>query len=377
MTTNALAKVQGQAEQTVQSLVRDNWAAISQSLPSTMDPKRFARLIFNSVRRTPKLAQCSATSLIGSLLSASALGLEVDSPLGESYLVPYKPDAQLIVGYQGIVKLYRQHPMAGQVASGWVGERDRFEYAYGTQPYLTHVPAQGDRGEPIAFWASYSLKDGTTDFAVLSPAEVKALRGNMKKGDIADPQHWMSRKTVLKQVLKLAPKSTQLAAALMIDEQPVGGVHQVTGLESVAASVAAIAAEVGEEVDPETGEVMNSREAQPAVEEVSAPLVMGEGVADAEGGEAATTPRAAASPSAQRKAVQAAVMQFERLGVADHAERLMWTALIVGREIASTNDLTLAELRDLVGRLGRLKDRTALEALGAALEAEREGQSNE
>lgn len=377
MTTNALAKVQGQAEQTVQSLVRDNWAAISQSLPSTMDPKRFARLIFNSVRRTPKLAQCSATSLIGSLLSASALGLEVDSPLGESYLVPYKTDAQLIVGYQGIVKLYRQHPMAGQVASGWVGERDRFEYAYGTQPYLTHVPAQGDRGEPVAFWASYSLKDGTTDFAVLSPAEVKALRGNMKKGDIADPQHWMSRKTVLKQVLKLAPKSTQLAAALLIDEQPVGGVHQVTGLESVAASVAAIAAEVGEEVDPETGEVMNSREAQPAVEEVSAPLVMGESVADTEGGEAAMTPRAAASPSAQRKAVQAAVMQFERLGIVDRDERLMWTGLIVGREIASTNDLNLAELRSVVGQLGRLKDRAALEALGAVLEAEREGQVNE
>ena len=371
MTTNALAKVQGQAEQTVQSLVRDNWAAISQSLPSTMDPKRFARLIFNSVRRTPKLAQCSATSLIGSLLSASALGLEVDSPLGESYLVPYKTDAQLIVGYQVIVKLYRQHPMAGQVASGWVGERDRFEYAYGTQPYLTHVPALGDRGEPVAFWASYSLKDGTTDFAVLSPSEVKALRGNMKKGDIADPQHWMSRKTVLKQVLKLAPKSTQLAAALLIDEQPVGGVHQVTGLESVAASVAAIAAEVGEDVDPETGEVMNSREAQPAVEEVSAPLVMGESVADAEGGEAAVTPRAAASPSAQRKAVQAAVMQFERLGIVDRDERLMWTALIVGREIGSTNDLTLAELRDVVGQLGRLKDRSALEALGAVLEAER------
>ena len=70
-------------------------------------------------------------------------------------------------------------------------------------------------------------------------------------------------------------------------------------------------------------------------------------------------------------------MQFERLGIVDRDERLMWTALIVGREIASTNDLTLTELRDVVGRLGRLKDRTALEALGAALEAEREGQSDE
>ena len=103
---------------------------------------------------------------------------------------------------------------------------------------------------------------------------------------------------------------------------------------------------------------------------------MGESVADTEGGEAAMTPRTAASPPAQRKAVQAAVMQFERLGIVDRDERLMWTGLIVGREIASTNDLSIAELRDLVGRLGRLKDRTALEALGAALETEREGQSD-
>lgn len=262
MTTNALARVQKQAETTVQSLVRDNWQAISQSLPSTMEPKRFARLIFNSVRRTPKLAQCTATSLIGSLLASSALGLEVDTPLGEAYLVPYGTDAQLIVGYQGIVKLYRQHPMAGTISSGWVGSNDQFDYAYGTNPFLNHKPAGADRGDPVAFWASYTLKDGTSDFVVLTPTEVVELRGKVKKGDIADPQHWMARKTCLKQVLKLAPKSTQLAAALVIDEQPIGDVHKVTGLESVAQSVAAIAAEetpnVPDDVDPATGEVLDA-----------------------------------------------------------------------------------------------------------------------
>lgn len=348
MTTNALARQQAAAESTVQSLVRDNWAAISQSLPSTMDPKRFARLIFNSVRRTPKLASCSATSLIGSLLSSSALGLEVDTPLGESYLVPYGTDAQLIVGYQGIVKLYRQHPMAGAVASGWVGANDRFEYAYGTHPHLTHVPARGERGDVVAFWASYTLKDGQTDFVVLSPSEVVALRGKVKKGDIADPQHWMSRKTALKQVLKLAPKSTALAAAMLIDEQPVGGVHQVTGLESVAATVAAIAeaapeAEAHEPsppVDAETGEVL-----------------------DAEWRKTATT---------------RLLLGFKRVGIEDRPERLYWTAVIAGRRdgLTTTNDLSGAELREVLGHVERLKDRDALEALGAVLEAEREGRDN-
>ena len=265
MTSTALARTQQQAETTVQSLVRDNWQAIAQSLPSTMDPKRFARLVFNSVRRTPKLAQCTATSLVGSLLASSVLGVEVDTPLGEAYLVPYGSDAQLIIGYQGIVKLYRQHPMAGSVSSGWVGERDRLEYAYGTKPFLNHFPALGDRGAPVAVWASYTLKDGTTDFVVLSMDEVRELRGKVKKGDIADPQQWMARKTALKQVLKLAPKSTQLAAALVIDEQPVGDVHQVSGLESVAASVAALAAHesTAEHVDPDTGEVHEAELVEP------------------------------------------------------------------------------------------------------------------
>ena len=340
MTSTALAKQQAAAEANVQSLVRDNWAAIAQSLPSTMDPKRFARLIFNSVRKTPKLAACSATSMIGSLLSSSALGLEVDTPLGEAYLVPYGSDAQLIVGYQGIVKLYRQHSMAGAVASGWVGANDRFEYAYGTHPHLTHVPARGERGDVVAFWASYTLKDGQTDFVVLSPAEIADLRGKAKKGDIADPQHWMSRKTALKQVLKLAPKSTSLAAALLIDEQPVGGVHQVTGLESVAATVAAIA------------------EAAPQPEAVGT-VATETGEVDAEW---------------RKKATTALLLGFKRLDITEREERLYWTAALAGREgITSTNQLTLDELRAVLGHVERVKDRAALEAPGAVLDAERSG----
>ena len=252
MTTNALAVQQDTAETTVKEMVRANWQAIAASLPETMPPKRFARLVFNSVRKTPKLSQCSATSLIGSLLAASTLGLEVDTPLGEAYLVPYGSDAQLIIGYQGIVKLYRQHPSASVVGSGWVGANDTFEYGFGTQPYLKHVPSLGDRGDVVAYWASYTLKDGTSEFVILSPKEVTDLRGPgaRRKGDISDPQHWMERKTALKQVLKLAPKSTALAAALATDEVPIAQAIQTTGLENVAKAL-----EPAEAVDAETGEV--------------------------------------------------------------------------------------------------------------------------
>lgn len=265
MTTNAVARRADQAEGSIKDLVRQNWDAVKDSLPDTMEPKRFARLVFNSVRKTPKLAETSGVSLIGSLLAASTLGLEVDTPLGEAYLVPYGSEAQLIVGYQGIVKLYRQHPMAGSLASNWIGAHDFLDYSYGTDKRLTHIPKLGDRGEPIGVWASYTLKDGTSDFVVLSMAEVAELRGKVKKGDIADPQHWMARKTALKQVLKLAPKATSLAAALVVDEQPIGQVAHVAGLDAVArvvqvdgpANMSAVAGEIEppEQVDEQTGEI--------------------------------------------------------------------------------------------------------------------------
>jgi len=56
---------------------------------------------------------------------------------------------------------------------------------------------------------------------VLSPEEVKTLRsGNVgPSGRIPDPQRWMEKKTVLRQLFKLLPKSTQLVRALEVDER--------------------------------------------------------------------------------------------------------------------------------------------------------------
>lgn len=244
--TRSTAQAPQQAEETVQSMIRSSWSAIAASLPDTMDSKRFARLVFNAVRKTPRLAEATATSMVGAVLTASALGLEIGLN-NEAHLVPYKRttkdksrewvEAQLIVGYGGVVKLFQQHPAARGVTTGWVGKNDRFDFAYGTAAFLDHKPAFGDRGEPIAFWAAYELANGTRDFLVLDPATVAKLRDKPldEKRDVADPEHWMERKTVLRQVLKLAPKSTKLQWAFAVDEKPGGDLQR----ERVAVAIAA------------------------------------------------------------------------------------------------------------------------------------------
>lgn len=113
--------------------------------------------------------------------------------------------------------------------------------------------------------------------------------------------------------------------------------------------------------------------AEPEPEVVEAELI------DAETGEV-IEPAAQDDPDAdrRRKMTTALLLGFKRLGIEDRPERLYWTAVIAGRRdgLTTTNDLSGAELREVLGRVERVKDRDALEALGAVLETEREGQGD-
>lgn len=106
-----------------------------------------------------------------------------------------------------------------------------------------------------------------------------------------------------------------------------------------------------EEVTPEQDEAQEDLQPEPAPERVT---------------EATVTP----IEERHRKAVQALVMHFQRLGVDDRAERLWATGVLSGRgKVESSNELTLAEVRDVVGKVERLKDRGSFDALVNTLDA--------
>lgn len=209
------------AQPSLAALVNQLKPELARALPAHIKVDRVARIAITALRRTPKLNQCTPESFLGALLTASQLGLEVNTPAGEAYLIPYKRECTLVVGYQGIVKLFWQHPQAKHIDAQAVFTRDEFSYAYGLDPHLTHKPATGDRGNVVAYYAVATLQSGGSAFVVLTPEEVKALRQGKEgpSGDIADPQRWMERKTALKQMLKLLPKTVELTAAIAADEQ--------------------------------------------------------------------------------------------------------------------------------------------------------------
>lgn len=197
---------------------------MQRALPKHLTGDRVARLTLTLIRQNPKLLQCTPQSFFGALMSTAALGLE-PGVNGEAYLVPYEDrkqgivECQLIVGYQGVAKLFYQHPLAKRVSAEYVCANDHFAYDKGLRQRLEHQPASGDRGEVIGYYAIAELTTGGLVFDYFSAAQILKLRGRVgTSGGIKDPEHWMERKTALKQVLKLMPKAVELVAALHADE---------------------------------------------------------------------------------------------------------------------------------------------------------------
>ena len=239
---------------------------VSQALPKQADSERFKRLVLTTLRKTPQLLAATPESFVGALFSAAALGLEPGTPRGECHLVPYRDrkkgivECQLIVGYPGYAKLFWQNPLAAQLSAEYVCQNDVFEYSKGLNPSLHHVAAVGDRGPVVCYYAIVGLNSGARMFDVFTPEQIKALRGGKvgTSGDIRDPEHWMERKSALRQVLKLAPQSTQLQQMLSVDER-VGSVSAIQVLADGGtpdlpyADSDPVDAEL---VDAETGEVL-------------------------------------------------------------------------------------------------------------------------
>lgn len=260
---------------TLADLVERQKPEMARVMPKHLTADKMARLALTVLRKTPGLNACTPESFLGSLMTCSQLGLE-PGPMGEAYLVPHKNkrtgtvECTLIIGYQGYSKLFWQSPQAKHLGAEAVFENDFFEYELGLEPKLVHKPAIGNRGNVVAFYAVASLTSGGSAFVVLSPEDCRKIRGTSgPNGGIADPMYWMEKKTALRQLVKLMPKSTELAAALVHD----GGVRRDPQAAALERGPDAINAEVigedppvidadpvddGEpETDPETGEILN------------------------------------------------------------------------------------------------------------------------
>lgn len=179
-----------------------------------LPPERAVRLAIGAVRRTPRLAECDATSFFGSLMSATGFGLEPNTPAGLAFLIPFKKrvkqgnnwvdayECQFQIGYKGFVELmYRQTDVADLTAE-CIHEGDLFEHEKGNNSFLRYRKMlAGNRGDAIGAFAFVSLRDGHS-FTVLPIEEILKIR--------ARSQTW----TTLARAVEMAESERDKAKAL-------------------------------------------------------------------------------------------------------------------------------------------------------------------
>jgi recombination protein RecT len=218
----------------VRDIIESKWGDIQKALPQHVTPTRFLRVIQNALGKNPKLLDCTPTSLIAAITVSSELGLEINTPLGLAYVIPYQQskkdaggrwvktmEAQFQIGYKGIIDLAYRSGRVRSIAAEVVYANDEFRRTLGLHRDLIHVPATSDRGEAIGYYATVYVDgvDPIFDFMTAEEAHEhgkrfsKAYQYDLKENKQTSP--WstnfdaMALKTVVLKALKFAPKAIE------------------------------------------------------------------------------------------------------------------------------------------------------------------------
>ena len=201
------------------------------ALPKSLTADRLARIVMTECRKTPALLNCNQESFLGAILQCAQLGLEPGSALGHCYLLPFgngkaqdgRSNAQLIIGYRGMIDLARRSGQIVSLAAYIVHQEDEFDYQLGLQPNIVHKPAHQAKPGPVTFvYAVANLKGGGVQFEVMSRAEIEAVRDTSKAGKNGPwVTHFdeMAKKTVIRRLFKYLPVSIEIARAVEVDER--------------------------------------------------------------------------------------------------------------------------------------------------------------
>lgn len=233
-------------------------AQLKAALPRHLTAERMARIATTEMRKVPKLAQCDPMSFLGAVIQCAQLGLEPGNALGHAYILPFdksykegnawkkRTEAQVIIGYRGMIDLARRSGQIVSIEARAVYEGDHFECELGLESKVKHVPDwqnpnRANSSKLRFVYAVAKLKDGGVQFDIMSRAEVDGIMArsqgyqsaqrNIAKGEKGD-NPWLSDyssmalKTVVRRLFKFLPVSIEIQTAVGLDELAEAGVSQ-------------------------------------------------------------------------------------------------------------------------------------------------------
>lgn len=257
MTDLSQAAVAVKQNPTMADLIEKQKPEIERQLGGAMSSDAFVRAVLTEVRKSPKLAQADPATVLGGVMLAAQLRLEIGSGLGEFYLTPRKEKGRdiclPIIGYQGMIKLALRSEFVTKIETFMVREGDMFEYGANAERGMFYEwkPRDFEEKRPwIGVVASAVMRNGGTAWIYLTREAVFDRRPHYwdKGTPWQTHEEEMAQKTAIRALSKRLPKSTDLGRAIEADEQKV---THVRGLDDL--SVQAVEDVQDAEVVPDAG----------------------------------------------------------------------------------------------------------------------------
>ena len=267
--------VQHRPQNTFRELVKQCAPQFQNVMPKGFSSERLIQMSIAAYSRTPKLNECSNSSILSCCLQCATLGLEpsaVDG-LGNAYIIPRwngktkSYEAQFQLGKNGMLELVRRSGEVKSIRTQVVYDGDDFDYWEDESGvhfnYRPNVDVPHSKDTMRLVYLSCHLKDGGFVFLTMSKPEIDAAMNSStskdRNGNVIGP--WrdfyeaMAEKTVVRRAFSrgMLPRSVEVARAVAQDETtPV--VLDSDGYEVFGHSENN-PIEVPANVDPETGEI--------------------------------------------------------------------------------------------------------------------------
>lgn len=239
MTDLTQAAVAVKTKPTMKDLVEKQLPAIERQLGGAMNSDAFVRAVLSEIAKQPKLMTADPSTVLGGVMLAAQLRLEIGSGLGEFYLTPRKDKGRDIclpvIGFQGLVKLALRSEFVTNVQAFLVRDGDQFTYGANAERGMFYDWQPLDFEESrdwVGVVATARMKTGGTTWVYMTKEQVFKRRPTYwdKGTPWQTHEEEMAKKTAVRALAKYLPKSTDLGRAIEADEQKV---QHVKGVDEV------------------------------------------------------------------------------------------------------------------------------------------------
>lgn len=222
-----------------QELFKNHYNTLVNFMKNEDNAKKFMSAVVYSVQKTPKLLECKRESLMNAFMTCAELGMYPSSASWECYILPYEKkkqvwtnwiteriDAQFQLWYQWLITLFYRSWLQA-IRSEIIRENDKFEYINWQVKHTVDIfKSQKERWKPMWAYVIATINNqeiakamNADDILKFKTFSKSASSSYSPWNETKDPELWMWKKTVIKQLAKLLPKNETISKAVEIDNQ--------------------------------------------------------------------------------------------------------------------------------------------------------------